>query len=86
MPKYDFNKVACNFNEIALQHRCSHVNLLHIFTSFPRNTSGRLLLKISFAIKTVTCLIFYNPTLCIYCTWNSVMALTEWNWGEMSTV
>ena len=34
--------------EIALRHVCSHVNLLHIFrTSFPRNTSGWLLLKIT---------------------------------------
>ena len=35
----------CNFIEIALQHECSPVNLLHIFrTTFPRNTSGWLLL------------------------------------------
>ena len=33
MPKYVFNKV--NFIEITLRHKCSHVNLLHIFrTSF----------------------------------------------------
>ena len=33
MPKCDFNKAAllCNFIEIALRHRCSLVNLLHIF-------------------------------------------------------
>ena len=31
MPKYDFNKVASNFIEIALRHGCSHLNLLHIF-------------------------------------------------------
>ena len=57
-PKCDFNKVAlqlywnrtlakllCNFIEIALRHGCSLVNLLHIFrTTFPRNTSGWLLL------------------------------------------
>ena len=42
MPKCNFNKVAI---EIALRHRCSPVNLLHIFrTPFPRKTSGRLLL------------------------------------------
>ena len=30
-------KLLCNFIEIALQHGCSPVNLLHIFrTSFPR--------------------------------------------------
>ena len=32
--------------KIALRHRCSPVNLLYIFrTPFPKNTSGRLLLK-----------------------------------------
>ena len=42
MPKCDFNKV-----EIALRHGCSPVILLHIFrTSFPKSTSGRLLLKV----------------------------------------
>ena len=36
----------CNFIEIAIQHGCSPVDLLHIFgTPFPKNTSGRLLLK-----------------------------------------
>ena len=41
MPKCDFN----NFTEIALQHGCSPVHLLHIFrTPFPRNTCGWLLL------------------------------------------
>ena len=35
-----------NFTEIALQHRCFPVNLLHIFrTPFPKKTSGRLLMK-----------------------------------------
>ena len=37
----------CDFNKIALQHRCSPVNLLHIFrTPFPRNAFGGLLLDI----------------------------------------
>ena len=37
MPKSDF--------EIALGHGCSPINLVHIFrTTFPRNTSGWLLL------------------------------------------
>ena len=40
MPKCDFNKVAKQI-EIALQHECSPVHLLHIFS---RNTSGWLLL------------------------------------------
>ena len=35
----------CNFFEIALWHGCSPLNLLYIFrTSFPKNTSGGLLL------------------------------------------
>ena len=41
-------KLLCAFIEIALRHRCSPVNLLHIFrTPFPRKTSGWLLLYIS---------------------------------------
>ena len=48
MPKCDFNKLLCNFIEIALQHGCFPVNLLHIFrTPFSKNTSGRLLLLLS---------------------------------------
>ena len=39
-------KSLSNFIEIALQHECSPVNLLHIFrTPFPKNTYGWLLLK-----------------------------------------
>ena len=39
-------KLLFNFIEIALQHGCSPVNLLHIFrTPFLRSTSGRLLPK-----------------------------------------
>ena len=42
MLKCDFNS---NFIEIAFRYGCSPVNLLHIFrTTFPRNTSGWLLL------------------------------------------
>ena len=42
-------KLQSNFIEIALWHGCSPVNLLHIFrVPFPKNTSGRLLLKILF--------------------------------------
>ena len=38
-------KQLCNFIEIALQHGCSPVNLLHIFIiPFLKNTSERLLL------------------------------------------
>ena len=45
MLKCNFNKVLCNFIEIALRHGCSPVNLLHIFrTAFLKNTSGQLLL------------------------------------------
>ena len=40
-------KLLCNFIEIALQHKCSPVNLLHIIrTPFHKNTSGRLLLTV----------------------------------------
>ena len=46
MPKYDFNKVASNFIEIALRHVCSPVNVLHIFrTPFSKSISGWLLLE-----------------------------------------
>ena len=45
MPKCDFNKVACNFIEVTIWHRCSPVDLLHIFrTRFYKNTSGGMLL------------------------------------------
>ena len=38
-------KLQSSFIEIALKHGCSPMNVLHIFrTSFPKNTSGRLLL------------------------------------------
>ena len=41
-------KLESNFTEMTLRHGCSPINLLHIFrTSFPRNTSGQLLLHIS---------------------------------------
>ena len=39
-------KLLYNFIQIALQHGCSPVNLLHIFkTHFLKNTSGRLFLE-----------------------------------------
>ena len=39
-------KMLCSSIQIALWHGCSLVNLLHIFiTSFPKNTSVRLLLN-----------------------------------------
>ena len=39
-------KLQSNFIETTLRHGCSPVNLLHTFrTTFPKNTSGRLLLK-----------------------------------------
>ena len=49
MSKGNFNKV-----EITLRHGCSPVNLLHIFrTTFPKNTSGGLLLHILFVKPTM---------------------------------
>ena len=40
-------KLQSNFIEITLRHGCSPVNLLHIFrTSFPKNSSGGLLMHI----------------------------------------
>ena len=45
-------KLLCNFNEIALWHGCSLVNLLNIFkTRFPKNTFGGLLLMLTFNTK-----------------------------------
>ena len=47
MPKCDFNKVALQLYWNRTSAWRSPVNLLQIFrTSFPRNTSGRLLLKL----------------------------------------
>ena len=40
-------KLLCNFIEMGLRHGCSPVNLVHVFrTSYPKNTSGGLLLRI----------------------------------------
>ena len=45
MSKCDFNKLQSNFIEITFRHRCSPVNLLHIFRiTFSKNTSGWLFL------------------------------------------
>ena len=45
-------KLLCNFIEITLRHRCSPLNLLHIFrTPFPRNTSEWLLLVIFYCFR-----------------------------------
>ena len=57
-------RLLCNFIEIALWHGCSPVNLLFIFrTSFPKSTSGQLLLillKISFPKKNLEKLLMEN--------------------------
>ena len=51
MPKCDFNKVALHI-EITLQQECFPMNLLYIFgTTFTKNTSGHLLLK----MQCITC-------------------------------
>ena len=48
-------KLQSNFIEIALRHRYSPVNLLHIFrTPFHRNTSGWLLLIIFSYLNTIS--------------------------------
>ena len=47
-------KLQSNFIEIALRHRCSPVNLLHIFrTPFPRNTSGWVLLLLCLLVNSI---------------------------------
>ena len=47
-------KLLCNFTEITLWHTYSPVNLLYIFRrSFPKNTSGWLLLGLVSAEKTL---------------------------------
>ena len=47
MLKCDFNKVAKQLIEITLEHGCSPVNLLHIFTTpFLKNKPGQLLLDV----------------------------------------
>ena len=48
----------CNFIDIVLRHGCSLVNLLHIFrATFPKKTSGRLLLVIQkLILEYISCL------------------------------
>ena len=49
-----------HFIEIALRHGCFPVNLMHIFrTSFPKNTSGWLLVKFDKRLidSIITCVI-----------------------------
>ena len=54
-------ELLCNFIEIAFQHGCFPVNLLHFFrTSFLKNTSGRLLLKIISDESTATVNQYYT--------------------------
>ena len=46
MPELISITLLCNFTEITIRHGCSPGNLLHILgKSFPKNTSGRLLLQ-----------------------------------------
>ena len=47
-------KLHCNFIEITLRHRCSPVNLLHIFrVSFLKNTSEGPLLTVKYLIQEI---------------------------------
>ena len=55
-------KLLSNFIEITLRHRCSPVNLLHIFRiPFPKNTSERMLLNFQIGYFTLVSegIIFY---------------------------
>ena len=53
----------CNFIVIALRHRCSPVNLLHIFrTPFLNNTCEGLLLSINDMISTLLFLALNKPS------------------------
>ena len=48
----NMQQLLCNFIEITLRRGCSPLNLLHIFrTTFPKNTSGWLLLEVLFQCK-----------------------------------
>ena len=59
MPNMISVKLLCNFIEIVLQHRCTPVNLLHIFrTLFFKNISGRLLLFLWYKLLPFVCRIF----------------------------
>ena len=61
-------KLQTNFIEIALRRGCSPVNLLHIFrTTFPKNTSGRLLLRVVY----IACPKLSGPQRFVWC-WNKV--------------
>ena len=54
-------KLQSNCIETPLRHRCSPVNLLHIFRkSFPKNTSGRLLLDITLNVLIIINIINVN--------------------------
>ena len=58
-------KLLCNFIKITLRHGCSPVNLLLIFrTTFPRNTSGWLLLI--FSSEHIICGGVFRTQLIIY--------------------
>ena len=71
MSKCNFNKFANNFIEIALQHGCSPVNLLHVFkTPFLKCTSGLLLL----------CVNNYNlPQACNFVKKQTLAGVFLWN-------
>ena len=64
MPKCDFNKVALQRSEIALQHRCSPLYLLHVFRApFYQNTYRVL---VSTANINITAATNYNYSLKLF--------------------
>ena len=74
-----FSSCLNNFIKITLWHGCSPVNLLHIFrTSFPRKTSGRLLLIVKFILKSrAVCVIEIRQKKIMCCGFSSKTTKTR---------
>ena len=75
-------RYAANFQEntyeITLWHGCNPVNLLHIFrTSFPKDTSGRLLLPI------VAYWRWFSPRSCLKITFKGLLAYKPAAWRKI---
>ena len=63
MLKCDFNKIPLKFIEIALRHKCSPVNLLHIFRTYFYQSASRAL---PLEIQCYQFLLYYVPSLDLY--------------------